>query len=111
MKLHLLMMSYALRVVGRALFGDAVEDKVAVLDELVPEASFITRRRMFRPFQVPIGYPYPGNGKARRLRDAQYAVVDDILNRTETAMTQAHCFLTMQLVLEAQHKAQSPLLT
>ena len=35
-------------------------------------------------------------------------VVSDILDRTETAMTQAHCFLAMQLVLEAQDKAQSP---
>lgn len=42
--LHLLMMSYALRVVGRALFGDdiEVEDLVPGLDELVPEASSIT---------------------------------------------------------------------
>ena len=35
-------------------------------------------------------------------------VVSDILDRTATAMTQAHCFLAMQLVLEAQHKAQPP---
>ena len=35
-------------------------------------------------------------------------VVSDILDRTDTAMTQAHCFLAMQLVLEAQHKAQPP---
>ncbi|MGV3515860.1 Gfo/Idh/MocA family protein [Luteitalea sp.] len=38
-------------------------------------------------------------------------VVSDILDRTETAMTQAHCFLAMQLVLEAQAKAQAPKLT
>jgi predicted dehydrogenase len=38
-------------------------------------------------------------------------VVSDILDRTETAMTQAHCFLAMQLVLEAQERAQPPLLT
>ena len=35
-------------------------------------------------------------------------VVSDILDRTETAMSQAHCFLAMQLVLEAQERAQSP---
>ena len=33
-------------------------------------------------------------------------LVADILNRTETAMPQAHCFLAMELVLEAQAKAQ-----
>jgi cytochrome P450 len=79
--LHRLMMTYALRVVGRALFGDDVEDKVDVLDRVVPEASFVIRRRIFRPFQVPMDYPFPGNGRARSLRDQQYAVVDDILSR------------------------------
>ena len=33
-------------------------------------------------------------------------LVDDIVNRTETAMTQAHCFLATELVLEAQKQAQ-----
>ncbi|MES1218495.1 MAG: Gfo/Idh/MocA family oxidoreductase [Bacteroidota bacterium] len=33
-------------------------------------------------------------------------LVDDILNRTETAMTQAHCFLATELALKAQKMAQ-----
>jgi predicted dehydrogenase len=33
-------------------------------------------------------------------------LVDDVLNRTETAMTQAHCFLATELALEAQRQAQ-----
>jgi predicted dehydrogenase len=33
-------------------------------------------------------------------------LVDDILNRTETAMSQEHCFLAMELVLKAQKNAQ-----
>lgn len=33
-------------------------------------------------------------------------LVNDILNRTETAMTQAHCFLAMELALKAQKQAQ-----
>lgn len=32
-------------------------------------------------------------------------LVDDVLNRTETSMPQAHCLLAAQLVLEAQQKA------
>lgn len=32
-------------------------------------------------------------------------LVDDVLNRTETAMTQAHCFLATELALEAQAHA------
>jgi len=34
-------------------------------------------------------------------------LVDDVLNRTETAMSQAHCFLAMQLAIEAQARARS----
>lgn len=33
-------------------------------------------------------------------------LVDDIINRTETAMPQAHCFLATELALEAQAQAQ-----
>jgi predicted dehydrogenase len=33
-------------------------------------------------------------------------LVDDVLNRTETAMSQAHCFLAMELALEAQRRAE-----
>ena len=32
--------------------------------------------------------------------------VDDVVNRTETAMTQAHCFLTTELALKAQKNAR-----
>lgn len=37
-------------------------------------------------------------------------IVSDVLDRTDTAMPQDHCFLAMQLVLEAQAKAQSPVM-
>lgn len=33
-------------------------------------------------------------------------LVDDVLNRTETAMPQAHCYLATELVLKAQQQAQ-----
>ncbi len=33
-------------------------------------------------------------------------LVDDVLNRTETTMTQAHCFLATELILKAQQQAQ-----
>jgi predicted dehydrogenase len=33
-------------------------------------------------------------------------LVSDVVNRTETAMTQAHCFLATELVLKAQQQAQ-----
>ncbi len=34
------------------------------------------------------------------------ALVSDVVNRTETAMTQAHCFLATELMLKAQAQAQ-----
>lgn len=34
------------------------------------------------------------------------SLVNDVLNRTETAMTQEHCFLATELALKAQDKAQ-----
>jgi predicted dehydrogenase len=34
------------------------------------------------------------------------ALVSDVVNRTETAMTQAHCFLATELMLKAQDRAQ-----
>jgi predicted dehydrogenase len=33
-------------------------------------------------------------------------LIDDVLNRTETAMPQRHCFLAMELALRAQQQAQ-----
>ncbi len=34
------------------------------------------------------------------------ALIADVLNRTETAMSQAHCFKTMELALDAQRLAE-----
>jgi hypothetical protein len=33
-------------------------------------------------------------------------LVDDVLNRTETAMPQAHCLAAMELAIRAQSQAQ-----
>jgi hypothetical protein len=38
-------------------------------------------------------------------------LVDDVLERTETAMSQAHCFLATELALRAQRQAQRVVLT
>jgi hypothetical protein len=34
-------------------------------------------------------------------------LVDDVLNRTETAMSQHHCFLATELTLKAQNTAEN----
>jgi predicted dehydrogenase len=57
---------------------------------------------------------YLGNHKETRFIDCNNDVlpfgslfVDDVLNRTETAMSQKHCFLATELALLAQKKAVS----
>jgi len=79
--LHLLMLRYTLRVVGRALFGDAIEDLVPVLHELVPAVSDVTLRRTFQLRQSPMDQRTPRNIRPRQLRAREYAVVDEILSR------------------------------
>src|SRR5690606_10450341 len=37
-------------------------------------------------------------------------LVDDVVNRTETAMTQEHCFLATELALRAQDRAEKMVL-
>jgi cytochrome P450 len=80
--LHLLMLRYTLRVVGRALFGDAIEDLVPVLHELVPAVSDATMRRTFQLRVSPMDRRTPRNIRPRRLRAQEYAVIDEILSRS-----------------------------
>jgi cytochrome P450 len=80
--IHLLMLRYTLRVVGRALFGDAIEDLVPVLHDLVPAVSDATLRRTFQLRQTPIERRTPRNLRPRRLRAREYAVVDEVLSRS-----------------------------
>lgn len=80
--LHLLMLRYTLRVVGRALFGDAIEDLVPVLHRLVPAVSDATMRRTFQLRQSPMDRRTPRNIRPRRLRAQEYAVIEEVLSRS-----------------------------
>lgn len=80
--LHLLMLRYTLRVVGRALFGDAIEDLVPTLHRLVPAVSDAALRRTFQLRPAPIERRTLRNIRPRRLRAQEYAVVDQILARS-----------------------------
>ncbi len=77
--LHELMQRYTLRVVGRALFGEDVDDIVPVLHDLVPRISDLTRARTMQPARFPLGWPTPRNVRLSGLRRGQYALVDGIL--------------------------------
>jgi cytochrome P450 len=80
--LHLLMLRYTLRVVGRTLFGDDIEDTVPVLDDLVPKLSDVIRTRMMRPWTPSLDRRLPGNFRPRRLKARQYEVIDKIIRRS-----------------------------
>jgi cytochrome P450 len=83
--LHELMQRYTLRVVGRALFGDEVDDVVPDLQRLVPLMGDLTLARAMRLVRLPLRYPTPGNRRFRKVSDAQYTIVDRIIARRTAA--------------------------
>lgn len=79
--LHLLMMRYTLRVVGRALFGEDVDEAIPALHRLVPAAGSLTQKRTLQFVRLPLAWPVPRNGRMRSVRARQYHIVDRILGR------------------------------
>jgi cytochrome P450 len=77
--LHRLMQRYTLRVVGRALFGEDIDEVVDDLHQLVPELGALVRARTFQVARPPLTWPTPRNLRIRRLRATEYALVDRIL--------------------------------
>jgi hypothetical protein len=69
---------WALRVVGRAIFGDDLAKAGAVLDAAVPVLNRHTFRRAMSPLAAPASWPTPNNRRAARARQALYAVVDEL---------------------------------
>lgn len=79
--LHELMQRYTLRVVGRALFGDEVDDAVTALQRLVPSAGDLSLARAMQLVRLPLGVPTSRNLHLRRFRAELYAIVDRIMAR------------------------------
>lgn len=79
--LHPLMMRYTLRVVGRALFGEDVDEAIPALRRLVPLAGRLTQQRTLQFVRFPLSWPTPRNRRIRAVRATQYAIVDRILAR------------------------------
>src|SRR5690348_11888446 len=83
--LHELMQRYTLRVVGRALFGDEVDDAVASLQRLVPSAGDLSLARAMQLVRLPLGVPTPRNLHLRRFRAELDGIVDRIMARHRDA--------------------------
>ncbi|MEH1126971.1 cytochrome P450 [Micromonospora sp. CPCC 206061] len=77
--LHHLMQRYALRVVGRALFGDDVDEAVPELQRLMPVLGDLALARALQMVRTPLRWPTPRARRITRERAAQYAIVDRII--------------------------------
>ena len=79
------MVKLALRVVGRAIFGDDVAKAGDVLDSAFPVLNRHTFRRAMSPLAPPASWPTPDNRRAARARRALYEVVDDLIAHRQQA--------------------------
>ena len=73
------MVGLALRVVGRAIFGDDVARAGDVLDSAFPVLNRHTFRRAMSPLAPPASWPTPDNRRAASARRALYEVVDALI--------------------------------
>jgi cytochrome P450 len=79
------MVRLALRVVGRAIFGDDVAKAGDVLDSAFPVLNRHTFRRATSPLAPPASWPTPDNRRAAGARRALYGVVDELIARRHQA--------------------------
>jgi cytochrome P450 len=79
------MVRLALRVVGRAIFGDDVARAGVVLDSAFPVLNRYTFRRAMSPLAPPASWPTPDNRRAARARRALYEVVDELIAHRQQA--------------------------
>lgn len=82
--LHDEMVAYAMRVVGRILFGDDMEEATAILREAFPVLSEQAFRRGLAPVLIPAHWPTPANRKAAAARRRMFAVADELVRRRQT---------------------------
>jgi cytochrome P450 len=79
------MVGLALRVVGRAIFGDDVARAGDVLDSAFPVLNRHTFRRAMSPWAPPASWPTPDNRRAARARRALYGEVDELIAKRRHA--------------------------
>jgi cytochrome P450 len=79
------MVDYALRTVGRILFGTDVDDAVPVVRSTFPTLNRHVRRRGLSPLRPPRWWPTPAQVRADRARRELYRVVDAIIERRTAA--------------------------
>jgi cytochrome P450 len=79
------MVRLALRVVGRAIFGDDVARAGEVLDSAFPVLNRHAFRRAMSPLAPPASWPTLDNRRAARARRAIYGLVDELIAHRQQA--------------------------
>jgi cytochrome P450 len=74
-----------LRVVGRAIFGDDVDEARGVMRSAFPAVTRHAFGRAMSPVSMPTWWPTPGSVRAARARRELYAVVDGLIARRRAA--------------------------
>jgi cytochrome P450 len=100
------MVRLALRVVGRAIFGDDVAKAGDVLDSAFPVLNRHTFRRATSPLAPPASWPTPDNRRAARARRALYGVVDELIARRQQAGADREDLLSRLLRARDPHAGQ-----
>lgn len=70
---------FALRMVGRILFGTDVEKAFAVIERTMPPLQEYSLKRGLSPVKPPRNWPTPANRRAERHRGELYALCDEIV--------------------------------
>jgi cytochrome P450 len=96
------MVDYALRAVGRILFGTDVDDAVPVVRATFPVLNGHVRRRGLTPLRPPRWWPSPAEVRASRAQRALYGVVDAIIERRSTSPEPADGSDLISLLLSAR---------
>jgi cytochrome P450 len=84
---HADMTRLTLRVLGRAVFGEDVEQGVDVVRRAFPVVTRHIARRVTAPVAAPTSWPTPGNRRAAHARAALDGVVDRMIAQRKQAPT------------------------
>ncbi|MGY0061888.1 cytochrome P450 [Streptomyces sp. LZ34] len=85
------MRGYALRVVGRVLFGSDVEQTIEVVRDSLPMLNERARARALSPVKLPRDWPTPANRRAARAQAGLYALCDAIIGKRTEGRERDEC--------------------
>ncbi|MEV1072795.1 cytochrome P450 [Micromonospora parva] len=77
--LYQVMQRYTMRVVGRALFGDDIDEVVPRLQELMPILGDLALARALQVVKLPLSWPTPRSRRITQVRATQYDIIDRII--------------------------------